>query len=102
MAQWVKLCEVTAAPTEGSLGEYSVHGVAVCLAHVDGRFAAVDQICPHRGGPMSEGWVEEGKVVCPWHAWAFDLKTGACPEERSSIRTYPVTLQGEDVLIDLT
>lgn len=101
MAQWVKLCSVMEAPASGSVGEYGAAGVAVCVAHTDGHFAAVDQVCPHRGGPMSEGWLEDGKIVCPWHAWAFDLKTGECPEERSSIKVYPVKLEGEDLLVDV-
>ena len=101
MPQWVKLCSAAQVPANGSVGEYGAAGVAVCLANTDGLLAAVDQTCPHRGGPMSEGWLEDGKIVCPWHAWAFDLKSGACPEEHSSIKVYPVKLEGEDLLIDL-
>ncbi len=101
MAQWVKLCSAAHMPASGSVGEYDAAGVAVCLANSNGQLAAVDNACPHRGGPLSEGWLEEGKVVCPWHAWAFDLTTGECPEERSKVKVYPLQLQGDDVLIDV-
>jgi nitrite reductase/ring-hydroxylating ferredoxin subunit len=36
--------------------------------------------CPHAGGSLASGWTEDGCVVCPWHAWSFDLTSGECPE----------------------
>ena len=65
-----------------------VGGVPVCLARVDGTLRALGGVCPHRGAPMEEGWVEDGKVVCPWHSWEFDPATGEA--------TYPV---GERVAV---
>ena len=44
-------------------------GEAVC---------AIDGVCPHVGGPLGEGIVENGKVYCPLHGWPFDLRTGQC------------------------
>ncbi len=101
MAQWIRLCSAAQMPANGGVGEFDATGVAVCVANSNGLLAAVDNACPHRGGPLSEGWLEDGKIVCPWHAWGFDLKTGACPEERSQVKVYPLQLQGEDVLIDI-
>jgi nitrite reductase/ring-hydroxylating ferredoxin subunit len=48
----------------------------IALFNVDGRFYAIESTCPHQGGPMAEGWVAEGCVTCPWHAWTFELATG--------------------------
>lgn len=48
----------------------------IALFNVDGRLYAIEGACPHQGGPMAEGWVENGCVTCPWHAWTFDLATG--------------------------
>ena len=39
---------------------------------------AIDGLCPHVGGPLGEGFVEDGKVYCPLHGWPFNLKTGKC------------------------
>ena len=52
---------------------------------------AIDDRCPHRGGPLGAGTLENGEVVCPLHGWAFDLKTGACRSGPDRpVKTYPV------------
>jgi nitrite reductase (NADH) small subunit len=60
----------------------------------------MDNICPHGGGPLGQGIVENGKVICPWHAWAFDTVTGVAehsPHEQVSV--YEVRIAGDDVLV---
>ncbi|GAA3764997.1 hypothetical protein GCM10022270_25800 [Terriglobus aquaticus] len=101
MSNWVKLCTAAQSPADGHAQEVDVQGVTICLARADGTLAAVDNVCPHRAGPLAEGWIEDGKIVCPWHAWGFDLKTGACPEEHSQVKVYPLREEGTDLLIDL-
>ena len=101
MSQWVKLCGTSEVPSDGSAGQYTASGVDICLANDNGKLSAVDNWCPHRRGPLGEGWLEEGKIVCPWHAWAFDLTTGDCPEERSKVAVYPLKLEGDDVLVNI-
>jgi nitrite reductase (NADH) small subunit len=102
VADWVRLCAVREAPKPGEAMEAEVRGVAVCLANVEGRLAAVDNLCPHRGGPLGQGWVEGEAVVCPWHSWAFSTVTGVAEEpERAKVAVFPVRVEGEDVLVDL-
>ncbi len=101
MGQWVRLCGVGEAPAPGNVAEFAPQGVALCIANSQGKLAAVDNLCPHRGGPLSEGWLEDGKVVCPWHAWAFDLKSGECLEERSQVKVYALRLEDQDVLVEI-
>ena len=101
MSEWVKLCSQSQAPAAGSVGEYAAAGVDVCLANSEGKLSAVDNWCPHRHGPLGQGWLEDGKVVCPWHAWGFDLATGDCPEERSRVTVFPLKHEGDDILIDI-
>ena len=101
MPQWVRLCAASEVPEAGKVGQYQAQGVDVCLANVNGELAAMDNWCPHRRGPLGEGWIEGNAVVCPWHAWSFDLKTGDCPEERAHVDVFPVKQEGEDVLVDL-
>jgi nitrite reductase (NADH) small subunit len=63
---------------------------------------ALDNVCPHRGGPLAEGTVEHGKIVCPWHQWEFDLATGQATHSSATKATsYPLHLQGDDVLVEL-
>ena len=101
MAQWVRLCSASDVPQPGKVGQYETQGVDVCLANVNGELSAMDNWCPHRRGPLGEGWIEGGSVVCPWHAWGFDLKTGDCPEEHAHVDIFPVKLEGDDVLVDI-
>ncbi len=101
MSQWIKLCAASEVPAPGAVGEYGTAGVDICLANDGGKLSALDNWCPHRRGPLGQGWLEDGKVVCPWHAWAFDLATGECPEEHSQIATFALKLEGGDVLIDI-
>lgn len=98
----VKLCAVTELPPPGSLGEFALEGRQLCVANDNGQFAVLDNACPHRQGPLSEGTLEEGKVLCPWHAWAFDLKTGEADHEPGEkVQVYLLELQGEDAVIQL-
>lgn len=102
MSQWVKLCSVAEAPEEGKLVGAEAEGVAVCLARVGGELSAIDNWCPHRRAPLAEGWIEGDAVVCPWHSWSFNLKSGeAVYPEKEKVEVFPVKIEGDDVLIDL-
>ncbi len=102
MAEWVRLCAVRAAPKPGEAIEAEANGVAVCLANVEGRLAALGNVCPHRGGPLGQGWVEGETVVCPWHCWAFSTATGmAEPPETGRVDVFAVKVEGEDVLVEM-
>ncbi len=52
----------------------------VALFRIGEDFFALDGLCPHRGGPLGEGTVQDGRVFCPLHGWEFDVKTGACTD----------------------
>lgn len=102
MSEWVRLCAVAESPMPGHVLEAEVQGVAICLANIDGRLAAVDNWCPHRRGPLGQGWIEGNAVVCPWHSWAFDLTTGeALPPDRGQVDVFPLRVEDEDLLVDL-
>jgi nitrite reductase (NADH) small subunit len=102
MEQWVRLCGLGDAPAEGTVMEAEADGVAVCLARIGGELSAVDNWCPHRRGPLGQGWVEGNAVVCPWHSWTFDVRTGEAEfPVKEHIAVFPLRLEGEDVLIDL-
>ena len=80
----------------------AVQGIPIALFNVDGNFYALHNLCPHRGGPLSEGELLGTEVRCPWHAWSFDVKTGQNSENPDSkVKTYPVKVEGEDILVEL-
>ncbi len=102
MAQWVRLCAASDAPAAGEVMEAETNGVGVCLANVDGKLCALDNWCPHRRGPLGQGWIEGRAVVCPWHSWAFDTETGVAePPERAKVDVFPVKVEGDDVMVDI-
>lgn len=102
MGEWVRLCAASEAPVAGAVIEAEAKGVAVCLANVGGTLAALDNWCPHRRGPLGQGWVEGNAVLCPWHSWAFDCQTGVAePPERAKVDVFPVKIEGDDVLVEI-
>lgn len=60
----------------GRAAEVVVSGQAIALFNVDGTFHALAGRCPHRGGPLGQGFVDGPRVSCPWHNWSFDVTTG--------------------------
>jgi 3-phenylpropionate/trans-cinnamate dioxygenase ferredoxin subunit len=88
---------------EGSVRVFQVGGCSIALANYDGEFYAVDNRCTHDNGPLGEGRLYEGTVECPRHGARFDVKSGAVkalPAVRA-VRTYPVQVDGESVLVDV-
>ena len=102
MAKWVRLCGVGDAPAIGEVSEHHGVGVDICLANVGGELSALDNWCPHRRGPLGQGWIEGEMVVCPWHSWNFHVKTGLAEfPENERVRVFPVHIAGGEVLVDI-
>jgi nitrite reductase (NADH) small subunit len=81
MADFVRICSQGEIPAPGMVKEFVVKGRALCVGNVDGAVCVLDGTCPHEGGPLGEGTIEGGKLVCPWHAIAFDVVTGSTAED---------------------
>jgi nitrite reductase (NADH) small subunit len=81
MSQFARICFASEVPGEGEVAEFTVQGRPLCVAHVNGVIAVLDGVCPHEGGPLGEGIVEDGRVVCPWHAYAFDPRSGVADQD---------------------
>ena len=102
MAEWVKICSLAEAPQPNHVLEVAVGDLAVCLANVHGELSALDNWCPHRRGPLGQGWIEGDAVICPWHSWAFNTKTGMADyPEHEKVAVFPLRTENQDVLIDL-
>ena len=88
---------------EGQGRVVDVAGRTLALFNVGGTFYAIDNACPHRGGPLGEGDVEGAIVICPWHAWRWDVTTG-CNANNPAVRVacYPVTEEGGNLFVSLT
>lgn len=102
MDGWTRLCGTADLPADGDVMEKDAGDRQVCLARIGGVLHAIDNICPHRQGPLGQGWVEGNAVLCPWHAWAFDVNTGEAQEpEHAVVAVFPVRTEGNDVLVKL-
>ena len=73
----------------------------VAVFCVDGRYCAIDDVCPHMGASLSTGTVENGIVTCPWHGWRFRLADGAWADNpRIKIGSYAVQVVGDEIQVD--
>ncbi|HET6465768.1 MAG TPA: nitrite reductase small subunit NirD [Nitrospiria bacterium] len=87
-------------PGEGLVVE--VNGDEVALFNLNGTFYAIDNMCVHQGGPLGEGMLEGEDVICPWHSWKYNVKTGVCSTNPSmKVRTYSVRIEDGQVKVAL-
>ncbi|MBI2194150.1 MAG: Rieske 2Fe-2S domain-containing protein [Planctomycetes bacterium] len=73
-------------------------GRQIAVFNCGGRFYAIDEICPHMGGPLSEGTVEGDCVICPWHGWEFNIRTGESPTGGNQ-QTFSVKVEDGSVFV---
>jgi len=101
MSETVKVAEVNELkPGESKVVEVGDREVA--LFNVDGKLYAIDNICPHRGGPLGEGVVEGHICTCPWHGWRFDVTNGTSPVVKTAkVDTFEVVVEGNDVKVKI-
>ena len=75
---------------------------SIALYHTVSGFFASDNRCPHRGGPLGEGDIIGGEIICPWHLWGFDIASGECTGNAEvSIVTHEVKVEGDRILVKL-
>ena len=80
----------------------SVSGQEIMLINIKGVIHACENECPHQGSPLSAAVVKDGTISCPRHGYRFSLIDGNCANHPElTLKTYPVHLSGDDILIDL-
>ncbi|HEY4359846.1 MAG TPA: Rieske 2Fe-2S domain-containing protein [Bryobacteraceae bacterium] len=94
----------------GAVGEVPMGAVREILAgdftfavcNVDGVLHVVDGICPHAGGPLGHGALHGTTLVCPFHAWEFDCRTGVCDlDSEVAVTVFPVTIQDGEIVVEV-
>jgi nitrite reductase/ring-hydroxylating ferredoxin subunit len=102
MSPYVKVGD-TAGFEPGTVKHAEIDGTAIAVANVDGEFFAIESACTHVGGPLAEGELEGSVLVCPWHGGRFDVRTGQVqrPPPRAAARTFPVTVQGDAIYVEV-
>ena len=102
MSNFVKLTTQSDLPALDEAKEFPCGDKIICVANVNGSYSAMDNVCPHRGGPLGQGMIEGTKVVCPWHGWAWDAKTGVADQDsKTKVAVYPLKIENGDVLIEV-
>lgn len=86
----------------GTCRTVEVEGIYLALCNVNGIFRAVDNTCPHTGGPLGEGMLDGEVLQCPWHGWRFNVRTGERPENPEiCVARAKVRVQGANVQIKI-
>lgn len=79
-----------------------VNGAPVVVVNLDGRFFALEDVCTHDGGPLGEGELREGRLICPRHGASFDVQTGDALTLPAfePVPIYEVRIEGNDILVE--
>jgi len=86
----------------GDVTEVEAGGATYALCNVDGAVYCVEGTCPHAGGPLGQGNLNGNYLVCPWHGWEYDCRTGLNDsDEDIRVVTYPALIQDGNILIDV-
>ncbi|MEA2370868.1 MAG: nitrite reductase small subunit [Solirubrobacteraceae bacterium] len=94
-----RVCRVNDVPLgEGRAVE--IDGRRVAVFQTRNGWYALDQRCPHKGGPLTDGIVADGCVTCPLHDRRFDLATGRCHGDDLQVRVYAVEVHDGEVWVD--
>ncbi|MEX0286355.1 MAG: thiamine pyrophosphate-binding protein [Paracoccaceae bacterium] len=104
---WIRVGHVDDLP-EGRVKTVTARTTSICLSHFQGHWAAMDNRCPHQGGPLGEGSIEHGVddkcwIRCPWHGWDFDPLTGAPPggHEDTGQQLFPLEIRDGEIFVGL-
>ncbi len=99
---YIKIATQSELPAEGEAREFEVAGKTICVANVNGTISAMDNVCLHMGGPLGQGYIEGGKLVCPWHGWEYNPSTGHLEgDPKTKLDVYPIKVENGDVLVDV-
>lgn len=103
MSAMIDIAALDDIPRQGARVVKTPVGCVAVFRTGDDQVFALEDRCPHKGGPLSEGIVHGTQVTCPLHAWVFDLATGeAQGTDDGSVRTFPARTEGGRVLLDIS
>ena len=98
---WLDIGALTDIPREGARVVKTVAGCVAVFRTANDEVFAMNDRCPHKGGPLSEGIVHGRSVTCPLHAWVFSLETGQAQGlDEGGVATYPVRIEAGRILLD--
>ena len=101
MNDWIDIGDLNDVPRRGARCIKTPLGKIAVFRTAEDQVFAIDDQCPHKGGPLSQGIVHGAQVTCPLHNWVFSLETGVAQgADEGAVRTYPLRLHNNRILID--
>ncbi len=100
--QWHKVA-VEGDLTDGHVKTVTAGHQPLCLTHYEGEYHAIDNHCPHQGGPLGEGFIDErGYVICPWHGYEYSAVDGSPPPGfDDGVDAYPVEVRDDGIYVGI-
>ena len=100
MSEFIDVLSEAELPA-GKACQVKIRDRCIALFHTERGYFAADNLCPHRGGPLSDGDLVGNEVTCPWHFWTFDVETGRHADPRLSLVTHKVSVDDGRVRVQL-
>ncbi len=99
---WYKAADKTELP-DGRVKSVTCGLTTICLTHYKGQYSALNNKCPHQGGPLGEGSIENGFLRCPWHGWDFHPQTGKSPPpfDDGGVCTYALKEEDDGIYVGI-
>ncbi|MBD3871683.1 MAG: Rieske 2Fe-2S domain-containing protein [Acidobacteria bacterium] len=97
---WTKVLDANELP-DGRVKPVTCYHRTLCMTHHEGQYGALDNKCPHQGGPLGEGSIENGLLRCPWHGWDYDPITGKAPGYDDGVETFEVDVRDDGVYVGI-
>lgn len=98
MPTWVKIAKQDDVPLNDAIA-VPCGKLSIAVFNVDGELFAINNLCPHAAGPLWQGFVENGRVTCPWHGWSFPLSPLDPPND--GLPRYPLRLDDGAIEIEI-
>ncbi len=96
--KWVRVLGHNDLP-EGRVTSVTCGLQTLCLTHHAGKYGALDNHCPHQGGPLGEGTIENGLLRCPWHGWDYDPISGKAPGFDDGVETFEIETREDGIYV---
>lgn len=99
MSNFIKVAKV--GDIEVGKGKaFEVEDRVIAVFNDDGKYFAIDDMCPHMGASLATGFLEDSCVTCPWHAWSFDVRDGAwCDNRRIKTDSFEVRVVDDEIQV---
>ena len=103
MAELITVAK-TSELAPGQAKTVQVQGQTIALFNIGGTYYAIEDTCTHVGGPLSEGTMDGTTVTCPWHGAQFDVTSGKVlsPPAAESVKNYKVSVQGDEIKLEIS